>query len=324
MKLLLWLLPLVHSLKHRPEGEVYPLQLALGKASAPSRDLPQRFQKLDLERLYGRPLEYLRCDPKVPPQADGERCAPFKGELHFTPRPLKLVLGVMAMTSQEEIQDAHRATWMKKPGVCPVQQYQDVRCRVFPVFVFGSTNRTLANDSVRLESVPEPPAKWDGFKDSKGTEGWKRSWWTSQFKTPAWLAYAAANFPWATHVGKMDSDTFPDIISVMEDLARKPVSVLGHEWPVLYGRHFMGGYNGKGGVFGEFYALSSSLLECFLKEDAKKVARSGLIHGHKTTWGSEWWKYAEDQVLRTTLFYAEENRVCPAILDAKAFTTGSL
>ena len=29
-------------------------------------------------------------------------------ELHFTPRPLKLVLGIMAMTSQDEIQDAHR------------------------------------------------------------------------------------------------------------------------------------------------------------------------------------------------------------------------
>lgn len=324
MKLLgLWILPLVLALKRRTEGTPQmpeTLELVLGNAAAPSRHLPEKFVNLNAQRINATKLQYLRCDPKAPPLADGERCRPYSGEeLHFTPRPLKLVLGVMAMTSQSAIQESHRNTWMKNPGVCSMSQHKDPRCKIFPVFVFGDAGgaTTKLADAVTLENVPEPPQQWDGFEDTKHEAGWKRSWWTSQFKTPAWLAYAK-QFHWATHVGKMDSDTFPDVLSIMEDLASKPVTRFGEEWPVVYGRHFMGGYNGKGGMFGEFYAISFQLLECFLKEDAKKHPRSGIINGRNSTWGAEWWAHAEDQVLRTTLFHAEEEHVCPKMLDANA------
>lgn len=324
MKLLgLWILPLVLALKRRTEGTPQmpeTLELVLGNAAAPSRHLPEKFVNLNAQRINATKLQYLRCDPKAPPLADGERCRPYSGEeLHFTPRPLKLVLGVMAMTSQSAIQESHRNTWMKNPGVCSMSQHKDPRCKIFPVFVFGDAGGATSKlaDAVTLENVPEPPQQWDGFEDTKHEAGWKRSWWTSQFKTPAWLAYAK-QFHWATHVGKMDSDTFPDVLSIMEDLASKPVTRFGEEWPVVYGRHFMGGYNGKGGMFGEFYAISFQLLECFLKEDAKKHPRSGIINGRNSTWGAEWWAHAEDQVLRTTLFHAEEEHVCPKMLDANA------
>jgi len=314
----LWFLPLVVALKRRtealPEGSV---SLALGNAAAPSHELPEKFVKLNKKVLNATKLQYLRCDPNLPPQNTGDRCRAGTVDLHFTPRPLKLVLGVMAMTSQGSIHEAHRSTWMKKPGVCSVDRYNDRRCKVFPMFVFGDTGAARANahDAVTLDDVPEPPQIWDGFADTKNSEGWKRSWWTSQFKTPAWLAFASKEYSWATHIGKMDSDTFPDITSIMEDLASEPVSGGGHVWPIMYGRRFPGGYNGKGGMFGEFYALSRSLIPCFLQEDAKKKARSAMINGRNTTWGDEWWDHAEDQVLRTTLFHAEEAHLCPAMLD---------
>mmetsp|Transcript_32823 Transcript_32823/g.78533 ORF Transcript_32823/g.78533 Transcript_32823/m.78533 type:complete len:329 (-) Transcript_32823:88-1074(-) len=321
MKLLLLQLPMAWCLQHQKSEGTPPVDGAVAFSMAPSRDLPKKFTELADVRFNGTKLEYMRCDPRAPPGAQNERCVPFKQELHFTPRPLKLVLGVMAMSAQKDIHEAHRNTWMKKPGVCPLSQHGDARCHVFPVFIFGDISDPSLDskpDVVLLKDVPEPPQIWDGFEDTKHGQGWQRSWWTSQFKTPAWMSFASEHYPWASHIGKMDSDTFPDILTIQEDLDKAPVTAGGREWPVIYGRHFMGGYNGKGGMYGEFYSLSRSLVNCFLKADQEKTQRQDVINGRNTTWGAEWWDHAEDQVLRTTLFHAEENHICPEMLDANS------
>jgi|EP00927_Polykrikos_kofoidii_P019784 hypothetical protein len=293
-------------------------------AEAPSHDLPKRFDDLS-RKSEQRKRESLKktllwqgYDLKQDPP-----WRPFSHEQGlvksvFT-EPIKLVLGLMTIADHREIREAHRRTWMRQGGVCTVDRWNDSNCHVFVVFVFGNVSHdqfASEADSLILTGVPEPERleslsgyEGDGGYDNKGKS--RRMWLLSQFKTPAFFSYALHNLAWATHIGKLDEDTFPYVGDVLQDLVELAKHGLH---PTYYGKSFVGGYHGKQGMFGEFYVLSVDAVECAAKAE-RKMARQ-VDSTTNTSWGEDWFKHAEDQVVGELLYLAEESKECLPILKA--------
>eukprot|EP00959_Pyramimonas_sp_CCMP1952_P362903 7599406-Pyramimonas_sp.AAC.1 len=74
-------------------------------------------------------------------------------------------------------------------------------------------------------------------------------WREGQYKTPAWFQHAL-QYPWATHIAKMDLDTYPFVTAIYNDLIRLPPT------RVFYGRQFS---VGGGGMYGEFYLVTKDV-----------------------------------------------------------------
>lgn len=280
-------------------------------ARAPSRQLSQKFDAYMAENHTGseKPT-FLRFTAARDPPYETIQIANWKTE------NLKLILGVMTMSTQTEVIAAHRRTWMKQPGVCGIDRKDDANCFIFPFFVYGDIDNaeiTKQSDVVCLSKVPEPRDDVaTGFQDEdKSLNQWK----TSQLKTPTWFEYASTHFAWATHVGKMDLDTWPWTENIIQHLSKTPYKEDGQKWPIMYGRHFDGGFEGKGGMYGEFYAMSKDVVECFLKAVPKQEQETQLLYGENVTFSSRWFYSAEDQVLRTILAHEETDGSCPPMID---------
>eukprot|EP00928_Gymnodinium_smaydae_P020231 TRINITY_DN17821_c0_g1_i2.p1 TRINITY_DN17821_c0_g1~~TRINITY_DN17821_c0_g1_i2.p1 ORF type:complete len:422 (+),score=54.24 TRINITY_DN17821_c0_g1_i2:140-1267(+) len=245
-------------------------------------------------------------------------------------KPIKLLLGVMAISGHDDVHQAHRQTWMQSPGVCQIARRDDPACSVFPVFVLGNISKQQQStlhfdDYLILKDVPEIK-ELSGYEGDGGEEKRGRThkmWLASQFKTPAFFRQAASQFKWATHVGKMDEDTLPNISSVASDLAK--LTAMGGEyyygWKVLAD----GGYQGKGVMHGSFYLFSSGAASCWLKSDelaslpGNDTLKSTLGHLDPAMLVSAkrftqpWWTHAEDQVVPNHLVTAQEYGHCPAV-----------
>eukprot|EP00928_Gymnodinium_smaydae_P007238 TRINITY_DN12607_c0_g1_i1.p1 TRINITY_DN12607_c0_g1~~TRINITY_DN12607_c0_g1_i1.p1 ORF type:complete len:379 (+),score=30.45 TRINITY_DN12607_c0_g1_i1:199-1335(+) len=245
-------------------------------------------------------------------------------------KPIKLVLGVMAITGHADVHEAHRQTWMKSPGVCQIARWNDPACNVFPLFVLGKISKQQRStlhfdDYFVLEDVPET-AETSGYMGEGGKlaeQGKGRThsmWLASQFKTPAFFSQATSQFPWATHFGKMDEDTLVNISAVADELAK--LNHIGGEWH--YGHYEEGGYSGKGVMMGEFYVLSKGAASCWLEEQADEAppdreALKGFGHidpkflVRAKRFPARWWATPEDQIVSTLTIEAQEHGNCPPV-----------
>jgi len=223
-------------------------------------------------------------------------------------KDVKLVIGIMAQTNQPDIHHAHLDTWMQQDGACSVDQFQDRDCHVFPMLIFGNISSgapEYSKNAVVLTDIAEPEDVVSGYTNDnpKKMGNWKtRSMlYSSRMKTPSWINYAQKHFPWATHVAKMDLDCYPHIPIILHDLEQAPQQAL------FYGRFFgKHGFAKHGGMFGEFYLVTSDLLNCWSDQNRmlnKKHGKNARVFpGHP-----------EDQAFSTVLFRAEEAKICPAV-----------
>merc|ERR1712137_1292276 len=116
-------------------------------------------------------------------------------------------------------------------------------------------------------------------------------------KIKSWVRYARTHLTWATHIVKMDLDTYPFTSTIYNDFAsalssiRQATPEVGtwkkdciffpgntreqaamaqsalEQGLVYYGRAGpRGGKWGQGGMLGAFYALGTGLLGCWLRE----------------------------------------------------------
>jgi len=118
---------------------------------------------------------------------------------HFGQRlrdDLKIVLGILSLGPQSEAREITRQTWMRQPGVCLAVHGPQPDCSIYVVFVVG--NKTLGKLQNHSDSRREDVMLVDDDIPSV-------------VKNRQWLQTAVEKYPWATHVGKIDQDTFPHL-----------------------------------------------------------------------------------------------------------------
>jgi len=122
------------------------------------------------------------------------------------PYGVKLVLGVFSQPYQTEYRKVLQRTWLRQKGVCLWRPGPpDETCRVHVAFVFGNSGNgdrvPLGADTSEATAVQARTAAGSFVVDVP--ENMNRG------KTFAWFQAASKAFPWATHIGKCDMDTYP-------------------------------------------------------------------------------------------------------------------
>lgn len=128
----------------------------------------------------------------------------YSAEQHTPLQPsIQLVLGVMTydFPGEKSFEDVGIATWMNQMGVCPASRGQKDGCSVYVAFVFGRSSEQVQHDDWRL---------WLSFPEG-----------LNNGKTPAFFKHAVESFTWATHIGKMDMDTYPYLPKLVSSLAQR-------------------------------------------------------------------------------------------------------
>eukprot|EP00747_Dinoflagellata_sp_TGD_P101709 gnl/TRDRNA2_/TRDRNA2_168433_c0_seq1.p1 gnl/TRDRNA2_/TRDRNA2_168433_c0~~gnl/TRDRNA2_/TRDRNA2_168433_c0_seq1.p1 ORF type:complete len:364 (+),score=59.98 gnl/TRDRNA2_/TRDRNA2_168433_c0_seq1:74-1093(+) len=269
---------------------------SLQALQAPSRQLPEKFAAIWKElNAANKPPEVLN-------------------------NPVKLVVGIPASPYQPEVMKAHKDTWMKMPGVCDIINASSHRvgCSVFPIFLLGKSSESLHaaeafTDALVLQDVAEPVfgssqvAELYGdastVKHNLGTQ-------SARNKTYAWFEHAVKSYPWATHIAKMDSDTFPLMHLVLRDLVASPpnrtlygeLGMAAADWEDIKKNGRRGNALCDGGFMkGRFYIASTELQKCRLKFIEQAYAAAPVDHG----------AIAEDKWFARTLCEAGNAKICP-------------
>jgi len=284
-----------------------------------TRDLPRQWQKYyheeDGKAAADKALKYRvehDCDfsvTKHKPTITGNvyvdpRTCVKKGDRGIkqaarTAHP-KIVVGIPTATRYCRERMAHRATWMREPHVCGASRHGEDGCHIFPFFLYAKVERSSIedyDDQIILEDVPHAKKQNEGYDPAHLKNGrWSKEpgktkdmWREGNLKTPAWLRYAYKHFEWATHVVKMDMDTYPLWYLIYDDFKRAPAA------RVFYGRPFNGGFRGRGGNYGELYAFTRDMLGCAVLQVDNRT-ECGQGQNRYSFEGS-----AEDQVVGTIL-----------------------
>eukprot|EP00450_Noctiluca_scintillans_P003191 CAMPEP_0194501390 /NCGR_PEP_ID=MMETSP0253-20130528/22648_1 /TAXON_ID=2966 /ORGANISM="Noctiluca scintillans" /LENGTH=303 /DNA_ID=CAMNT_0039343357 /DNA_START=72 /DNA_END=983 /DNA_ORIENTATION=+ len=131
---------------------------------------------------------------------------------------IKLILGVLTIREQLAYQQAVTDTWFNQPGVCLAEEGPKVGCNVYVCFVLGQ--------GVVPEGMDNSTFTTKQYVELEDEEN------NNSGKSFAWFHFASRRYPWASHVGKLDMDSFPDI--------RKMVLSLEGHMTDSCARHFVG------------------------------------------------------------------------------------
>jgi len=110
---------------------------------------------------------------------------------------IKVILGVFTVREQLAYQQVIKETWFNQPGACPAEDGPKVGCNVYVCFVLGQgvAHEGVDNSTFTTEHYIQ-------LQDEENKNGGKSF---------AWLHFASRRYSWASHVGKLDIDSFPDI-----------------------------------------------------------------------------------------------------------------
>lgn len=215
---------------------------------------------------------------------------------------VKMLIGVLSAGYESRYRDVHRRTWMKSSGpmkVCRVEAPTIVthtappHCSIFATFLLGSDPRfdaqvtkeaAIHKDITLVLRDDGVPVQDDGLSNDSLA-------WTVKTKVFHWFRLATERFPWATHVMKMDMDTYPFPGKIARLLAAAKGKDDDKEWsPSLFkGRqpppH---GWSERHGVKlfwqGQFYGISASTLRCMYKELSDNFTSNGTLVGPAGRW----------------------------------------
>lgn len=223
-------------------------------------------------------------------------------------KSVKLVLAVFSIERDAEHQEVIRNTWWKQRGLCLAADGPKQDCSVYTAFVHGNESNSRSPDVLKV-NIKE--------NMNKG-------------KSHTWFQYAATNFPWATHIGKMDVDTYPYLKQLVTSLAQHHgtcETYIGK--PVVWKRCFFGG----GGAWCPPPRCGKPLSQNFLHysggDECWSYMQGGLyimsqhLAAEVTTPGTDWSKHKEgfeDLVTgRGIASYARSKNVCVDTWDPQAW-----
>lgn len=116
------------------------------------------------------------------------------------PSDVKLAVGIFLTekyTRHDEVTKVIKRTWMSQKGVCLLKDGQKPGCGVYVAFILGRSSSSSHDQDELVLNVTE--------NMNKG-------------KTFDFFRHVAKAYPWATHIGKMDLDTFPYLHRLTESL----------------------------------------------------------------------------------------------------------
>mmetsp|Transcript_118182 Transcript_118182/g.314476 ORF Transcript_118182/g.314476 Transcript_118182/m.314476 type:complete len:345 (-) Transcript_118182:113-1147(-) len=135
----------------------------------------------------------------------------------------QLILGVFSVRRDYLYREVVRSTWLRQEGVCYWQAHPRPNCSVYVAFVIGK-------DSADGDEPGDNSSQGGGEKGMLTLDIAENM---NAGKTELWFRTARDMFPWATHVGKQDMDTYPFLHKLLNRMAltRKCVQSIGeYEW----------------------------------------------------------------------------------------------
>jgi len=142
----------------------------------------------EFQRLWGGKMELEKLHPTYNQKVRGD---------------VKMVMGVMSRAAAADSRKIIRDSWMNQPGVCSAHKGPKEGCAFYTVFVVGGKD-TKYQDAGSADIMHV--TRDDNIPIFKIREFFKK---------------VVDQYPWATHYGKMDDDTFPHVHKL---LPRIPVA----------------------------------------------------------------------------------------------------
>jgi len=185
-------------------GTVWPPALhspvALLRGMLGLRIAPNDTETVDLEMAGGghRHLPVLRKFTQV-------WTARHHMETHLEeplPSSIQLILGVMTVAQESQYRQVVRQTWLRQEGVCYWSRKPQAGCSVYAAFVVGSNGTGNMHTNISDEEL-EASHKEPGMLVLDIVENMDGG------KSCLWFSTALETFPWATHIAKIDMDTYP-------------------------------------------------------------------------------------------------------------------
>lgn len=164
----------------------------------------------------------------------------------------KLLFGILVKSKDVEQRDVLRQTWMQQDQICKASSGPTDGCVVYVTFV-TTVSEPLPADCIEAQDCLQVRAP----------EGWTHLY----HKTKAMFLKAIDAFPWATHIGKLDVDTFPYFHRLLPEISNSQYSLVGHMYstsraPCRSPSDSVLGHTGSNKVLypqGGFYLLSRDL-----------------------------------------------------------------
>jgi len=121
------------------------------------------------------------------------------------PSSIQLVLGILTVAEKSAYRQVMRETWLRQKGVCYwSNSSRKRRCSVYAAFVIAkNSSKNISDEDMALAQSEEGMLVLDTVENM------------NRGKSFLWFATALKMFPWATHIGKIDMDTYPFIHKLM-------------------------------------------------------------------------------------------------------------
>lgn len=123
----------------------------------------------------------------------------------MSPR-VQLVLGLFTVAQDVEYREIVRKTWLQQTGVCYWQRAPKEGCSVYVAFAIGKSGMGQKRRGAKVAMSPEEVERTHGEPGMLVLDSEENM---NINKSPTWFRSAVEMFPWATHVGKTDMDTYP-------------------------------------------------------------------------------------------------------------------
>jgi len=155
------------------------------------------------------------------------------------PESIKMVMGVFTIPQERDYRQVVRETWLDQAGVCSLEGGPSKDCSVYAAFVMCSEGWGVTRTDKGSTDMPAPegfaPEDMEAAHREPGAFVLKGTMENMNGpKTMRWFQAVLLKFGWATHIAKMDMDTFPFMHKLVNRMAGGPSCGGGAAGPYEY------------------------------------------------------------------------------------------
>jgi len=255
---------------------------------------------------------------------------------------IRMVLGIPSCPGDERIRDVIRRTWAKRPGAClmnldvcsagvtpwngitPLNSEEpflvDNLCTATVVFFVGNGATASLDRDILTLKVPDGKICYGQNKDKKD----ERNFHSLTKKVYEFFTYANAHLTrWATHIARVDEDYFPALHHIIPQMAKLDNAGASRQYigRMMSSHHCNNRmvdveHNPKREsesfcVYGQFFALSSPLLQDLMSQSGRQYWGDVIDHPdlEDRDIGRTISRFARQPGVHITTFTAEQERI---------------